>query len=620
MDQTQYRALYQRSIEDPSGFWGEQAEQFLSWFQKWQTVKTGNFTDLDLTWFAGGKLNASYNCLDRHLETRRDQVAILWEGDEPEEIRRLTYGDLHQEVCRFAQVLQKQGVACGDRVCIYLPMIPEAAVAMLACARIGAIHSVVFAGFSPESLKTRILDADAHVVITADEGRRGGKTLPLKKNVDQALVDCPQVKKLLVVKRTGQPIPWDKNRDLWYHEQIAKANASCPPAVLDANDPLFILYTSGSTGQPKGVLHTLGGYLLYAAITHRYIFDYHDGDLHWCTADLGWITGHSYFLYGPLCNGATTLMFEGAPQYPNYSRFWEIIDRHQVHTFYTAPTAIRSLRHAGDSWVKRTSRKSLALLGTVGEPINPDVWEWYHQVVGEGRCPIVDTWWQTETGGIMISPLPGATPLKPGSAAWPFFGIEPAVVNEKNEFIQNGQPGKLVIQQPWPGMMRTIYGHHQRFIDQYFKTVPGNYLTGDDAHQDAEGYYWIEGRDDDVIKVSGHRLGTGELESAFLSHSAVSEAAVVAVPNEIKGQGIYAYITTKEGVQHTDALRKELIEQVRKKKSDRWPLQKQFNGQPTFPKPALEKSCGVCCVKLPVMSWKTWEILPPWPIRTSLKI
>lgn len=563
VDPDQYHTLYQRSIQDPHAFWGEQAERFVSWFQKWQTVKTGGFAKLDMAWFIDGKLNACYNCVDRHLEKRKNQVAIIWEGDDPREVRQLTYAELHDEVCRFANVLKKQGVKKGDRVCIYLPMIPEAAMAMLACARIGAIHSVVFAGFSPEALKTRLLDANASLVITADEGLRGGKKIPLKNNVDLALTACPFVKNVIVVKRTGNSISWDKNRDLWYHEQIAEVDLACPPEELDANDPLFILYTSGSTGKPKGVLHAIGGYLVYVAATHHYIFDYHDGDIYWCTADVGWITGHSYLLYGPLTNGATTLMYEGAPNYPNCSRFWEIIDRHQVNIFYTAPTAIRALRREGDEWVKRTSRKSLTLLGTVGEPINPEVWEWYHQLVGEGRCPIVDTWWQTETGGILISPLPGATKLKPGSASWPFFGIEPAIVDEKGKFIEDDKPGKLVIKQPWPGLMQTIHGNHQRFIDTYFKEVTGSYLTGDSAHRDAEGYFWITGRDDDIIKVSGHRLGTEELESAFISHPAIAEAAVVAIPNEIKGQGIYAYLTTREGIQPNDQLKKELVQQVR---------------------------------------------------------
>jgi len=558
-----YHALYQRSLSDPDGFWGEQAEKFISWVSKWQTVKSGSFNNHDVAWFVGGKLNISYNCLDRHLEKRKNQIAIIWEGDDPKDIRHITYGELYNEVCRFANVLKKQGIKKGDRVCIYLPMLPEAAVAMLACTRIGAIHSVVFAGFSPESLKMRILDADARWIVTADEGLRGGKTIPIKKNVDTALVSCPDVKTVIVVKRTGNSIPWDHQRDKWYHEEMQAVSGEGDPEIMDANDPLFILYTSGSTGKPKGVLHITGGYLVYVAATYHYIFDYHEGDIYWCTADVGWITGHSYVVYAPLANGATTLMYEGAPNHPSFSRFWNMVDRHKVNIFYTAPTAIRALRREGDEWVKRTDRKSLTLLGTVGEPINPDVWEWYYHVVGEDRCPIVDTWWQTETGGVMITPLPGATPLKPGSASWPFFGIEPAIVDEHGNHIDDDKPGRLVIKQPWPGMMQTIYGNRQRFIDSYFKDVPGCYLTGDDARRDADGYFWITGRDDDVIKVSGHRLGTEELESAFITHPAVSEAAVVAIPNEIKGQGIYAYITTKEGIKQTENLNKELIQHIR---------------------------------------------------------
>ncbi|HSW70764.1 MAG TPA: acetate--CoA ligase [Gammaproteobacteria bacterium] len=563
LNKDQYRALYQRSIEDPEGFWGEQAAVFVTWFEKWKTVQKGSFAEGDCAWFLGGKLNACYNCLDRHLEKRGKQLALIWEGDRPEEVRRFTYEELYQEVCRFANVLKKQGVQKGDRVCLYLPMIPEAAIAMLACARIGAIHSMVFAGFSAESLKTRILDAEAKLVVTADEGLRGGKIVPLKKNMDSALLACPGIKTVIVVKRTGHPVPWDAKRDYWYHEQMTTVETSCPTESLDANGPLFILYTSGSTGKPKGVQHALGGYLVYAAITHHYVFDYHEGDIYWCTADLGWITGHSYLLYGPLTNGATTVMYEGVPNFPSFSRFWEIVDRHQVNIFYTAPTAIRALRREGDDWVKRTQRKSLKLLGSVGEPINPEVWEWYAQIVGEGRCPVVDTWWQTETGGTMLTPLPGATPTKPGSACWPFFGVEPALVNEKNERIQDEEQGRLIIKKPWPGLMQTIYGDRQRFMDSYFKPVPGAYLSGDVAHRDAEGYFWIAGREDDVIKVSGHRLGTGELESVFISHPAVSEAAVVAIPDEIKGQGIYVYITTKAGFQHNEKLRQELIQHLR---------------------------------------------------------
>jgi acetyl-CoA synthetase len=563
VNEAQYQILYQRSIKKPAEFWGEQAKQFISWDTPWQTVKSGDFEKGNVEWFTGGKLNPCYNCIDRHLPTRKDQTAIIWEGDNPNEIRHITYQALYHEVCRFANVLKQQGVKKGDRVCIYLPMIPEAAVVMLACARIGAIHSVIFAGFSPDALKSRVLDAKASLLVTADEGFRGGKLVPLKKNVDTALASCPDVKNVIVVKRTGNSIPWDKNRDYWYHEQMQQVEETCPPENMDAMDPLFILYTSGSTGKPKGILHVIGGYLVYAATTHYYLFDYHDGDIYWCTADVGWITGHTYSLYGPLANGATTLMYEGAPNYPTFSRFWEIIDRHQVNTFYTAPTAIRALRREGDQWVTQTKRSSLRLLGTVGEPINPDVWEWYYQVVGDNRCPVVDTWWQTETGGAMIAPFPGATALKPGSATRPFFGVEPAIVDASGHFVETETSGRLVIKQPWPGLMHTIYGDHERFIETYFKEVPGCYLSGDVARCDSDGYYWIAGRDDDVIKVSGHRLGTAEIESAFLTHPAVSEAAVVAVPHDIKGNAIYAYITTKEGVTHSPELNKELIQHIR---------------------------------------------------------
>lgn len=555
--------MYQRSIEDPDGFWSEQAEKFLTWAAKWESVKTGSFETNDVVWYKGGKLNACYNCVDRHLKDRKNQIAIIWEGDHPDRIRNISYEELYTEVCRFANVLKKQGVKRGDRVCIYLPMIPEAAFAMLACARVGAIHSVVFAGFSPDALKTRILDADVNIVITADEGTRGGKTVPLKKNVDAALDSCPNVKTVIVVRHTGNTISWNKHRDKWYHDEKNEVGADCSPEMMDANDPLFILYTSGSTGQPKGILHTTGGYLVYVAITHHYVFDYHEGNIYWCTADVGWITGHSYIIYGPLTNGATTLMFEGTPSYPSFSRFWEVIDRHQVNIFYTAPTAIRALRKEGDEWVKKSSRKSLKLLGTVGEPINPEVWEWYYDVVGDKRCPIVDTWWQTETGGILITPLPGATSQKPGSASWPFFGIVPAIIDENGNEIKDDKSGRLIIKQPWPGLMQTIYGNRQRFIDTYFRDVPGSYLTGDGARRDKDGYFWVTGRNDDVIKVSGHRIGTGELESAFLTHPSVSEAAVVAIPNDIKGHCIYVYVTTKEGIQPTEELREELMQHIR---------------------------------------------------------
>lgn len=563
IDKKKYHAMYQRSIEDPDGFWSEQAEKFLTWAAKWESVKTGSFETNDVVWYKGGKLNACYNCVDRHLKDRKNQIAIIWEGDHPDRIRNISYEELYTEVCRFANVLKKQGVKRGDRVCIYLPMIPEAAFAMLACARVGAIHSVVFAGFSPDALKTRILDADVNIVITADEGTRGGKTVPLKKNVDAALDSCPNVKTVIVVRHTGNTISWNKHRDKWYHDEKNEVGADCSPEMMDANDPLFILYTSGSTGQPKGILHTTGGYLVYVAITHHYVFDYHEGNIYWCTADVGWITGHSYIIYGPLTNGATTLMFEGTPSYPSFSRFWEVIDRHQVNIFYTAPTAIRALRKEGDEWVKKSSRKSLKLLGTVGEPINPEVWEWYYDVVGDKRCPIVDTWWQTETGGILITPLPGATSQKPGSASWPFFGIVPAIIDENGNEIKDDKSGRLIIKQPWPGLMQTIYGNRQRFIDTYFRDVPGSYLTGDGARRDKDGYFWVTGRNDDVIKVSGHRIGTGELESAFLTHPSVSEAAVVAIPNDIKGHCIYVYVTTKEGIQPTEELREELMQHIR---------------------------------------------------------
>ena len=559
-----YAEMYRRSIEDPDGFWAEQAERFLTWDRKWDRVGEWDFHAANIRWFEGARLNASVNCLDRHLDTRGDQTAIIWEGDDPAEDRHITYRELHAEVCRFANALKARGVGKGDRVCIYMPMIPEAAVAMLACARIGAIHSVVFGGFSPESLKDRILDADAHVVVTADEGLRGGKRVPLKRNADAALTDCPNVHTVFVVRRTGGEIAWHEDRDVWYHEAIDVADPVCEPVIMDAEDPLFILYTSGSTGKPKGVLHTTGGYLLYAAVTHKYVFDYHDGDVYWCTADVGWITGHSYIVYGPLANGAISLMFEGVPTWPDASRFWQVVDKHQVNTFYTAPTAIRALMREGDEPVRRTSRKSLRLLGTVGEPINPEAWLWYHEVVGEGRCPIVDTWWQTETGGHMITPLPGATKLKPGSATLPFFGVEPAIVDEKGNELEGACQGNLVIKRSWPGQMRTVYGDHERFRQTYFSTYPGYYFTGDGARRDEDGYYWITGRVDDVLNVSGHRLGTAEIESALVLHDAVAEAAVVGYPHPVKGQGIYAYVTLVKGVAPSDALRQELIELVRR--------------------------------------------------------
>ena len=565
INQEQYQALYARSIADPDTFWAEQAKKFITWIKPWKAVTTGSFETFDVKWFIEGQLNACYNCVDRHLATRGHQVAILWEGNNPEETQHITYHQLHERVCQFANVLKQQGIHKGDRVCIYLPMIPEAVIAMLACARIGAIHSVVFGGFSPDSLQTRILDADCSLLITADEGLRGDKTISLKINSDRALENCPNVKRVIVIQRTGGAIPWNETKDIWYHDAMAAASADCPIEPMESNAPLFILYTSGSTGQPKGVLHSTGGYLVYAAMTHHYVFDCHKNDIYWCTADVGWITGHSYCVYGPLLNGTTTLIFEGVPNYPTFSRFWEIIDKHQVNTFYTAPTAIRALRREGDDWVKKTHRNSLRLLGSVGEPINPEVWEWYSEVVGENRCPIVDTWWQTETGGILITPLPGATPTVPGSATLPFFGIVPEIIDANGNPIEDEQPGRLVIKRPWPGLMQTIYGNKQLFINTYFKDVPGCYLTGDGAYRDAEGYITITGRMDDVIKVSGHRIGTEELESALISHHAVSEAAVVGIPNEITGEGIYAFVTTNQLALNTDELKIELILHVRDK-------------------------------------------------------
>ena len=563
INEQQYQAMYAHSISDPDGFWAQQARNFVTWFQEWDKVQEWDYYTGKINWFEGAKLNVAYNCLDRHLASRGDQVAIIWEGDDPTVDKKITYRQLHEQVCRLANVLKQRSVKKGDRVCIYLPMIPEAAVAMLACARIGAIHSVVFGGFSPESLKDRILDSGCEVVITANEGLRGGRAVPLKANVDKALMSCPGVHTVIVVKHTQHQPTWQTGKDIWYHEEVAKVAADCPAEAMDVEDPLFILYTSGSTGKPKGVLHTSGGYILYTAMTHKYIFDYHDGDIYWCTADVGWVTGHSYIVYGPLANGAITLMFEGVPTYPDASRFWQVVDKHQVNIFYTAPTAIRALMAKGNTPVEQTNRKSLRILGSVGEPINPEAWEWYYHVVGGGRCPVVDTWWQTETGGILITPLPGVIPLKPGSATRPFFGVVPAIVNNEGEVLEGEAEGNLVITRPWPSQMRTVFGDHQRFIDTYLKTYPGNYFTGDGARRDKDGYYWITGRVDDVLNVSGHRLGTAEVESALVLHEKVAEAAVVGYPHDIKGQGIYAYITLMADAQPSEELRKELINLVR---------------------------------------------------------
>jgi len=563
INEAEYQRMYKHSVDDPEGFWAEQAEEFITWFKKWDRVMDCDFKKANIRWFDGAQLNVSYNCLDRHLETRGDQVAIIWEGDDPKVDKKITYRELHREVCKFANALKGLGVEKGDRVCIYMPMVPEVAVAMLACTRIGAIHSVVFGGFSPESLKDRINDSECKILVTADEGPRGGKAVHLKSNADKACANTPSIEKVIVVKVTGGDINWKEGRDVWWHELMDKASTDCPPVPMEAEDPLFILYTSGSTGKPKGVCHTTGGYNLYTAITHKYVFDYHDGDIYWCTADVGWITGHSYIVYGPLTNGATTLMFEGIPTYPDAGRFWQVCDKHNVNIFYTAPTAIRALMGAGDEFVKKTSRKSIKLLGTVGEPINPEAWEWYYRVVGEERCPIVDTWWQTETGGILITPLPGAIALKPGSATRPFFGIVPALVDEKGKELEGAASGNLVIKRAWPGQMRTVYGDHQRFFDTYFKMYPGNYFTGDGCRRDEDGYYWITGRVDDVINVSGHRMGTAEVESALVLHEAVAEAAVVGYPHDIKGQGIYAYVTLMAGVTPSEELRKQLVQQVR---------------------------------------------------------
>ena len=564
IDEKTYLSMYEKSISAPETFWAEQANEFIDWYSTWDSVSSVDFVGANIKWFEGATLNVCYNCLDRHIATRGEQTAIIWEGDDPTEDARITYAELLARVCQFANALKNKGVKKGDRVSIYMPMVSEAAVAMLACARIGAVHSIVFGGFSPDALRDRIIDSDCSVVITADEGLRGGKPIPLKANTDQAVAECPNVHTVFVVKRTGGAVAWDDNRDVWYHEAVEAEPTTCEPEVMNAEDPLFILYTSGSTGKPKGVLHTTGGYILYAAMTHKYVFDYHDGDIYWCTADVGWVTGHTYIVYGPLANGATTLMFEGVPNYPDAGRMWDVVDKHQVNIFYTAPTALRALMGQGDDFVTRSSRKSLRILGSVGEPINPEAWEWYYHVVGEGRCPIVDTWWQTETGGILITPLPGARKLKPGSATLPFFGVEPALLNEKGEELDGATEGALVIKQSWPGQMRTVFGDHERFVDTYFKMFPGNYFTGDGARRDKDGYFWITGRIDDVINVSGHRMGTAEVESALVLHDAVAEAAVVGYPHDIKGQGIYAYVTLMNGVEPSDALQATLVKHVRK--------------------------------------------------------
>jgi acetyl-CoA synthetase len=563
-DIKKYRALYDRSLSDNDGFWAEQAER-ITWFKKWDKVSRWDFNAAKIEWFIGGKLNASVNCLDRHLNgPRKNKAALVWEGDSPDESRILTYQELHREVCKFANALKKLGTKKGDRVTIYLPMVPELPIAMLACARIGAIHSVVFGGFSAESLKNRIQDCGSELVITADGGFRGAKLIPLKATTDAAVVECPTVKQVIVLKRTGKEVPFTEGRDRWWHDIVRGQPLECEPEKMDAEDPLFILYTSGSTGKPKGVLHTTGGYMVYTSLTHEAIFDIREEDTYWCTADIGWVTGHSYIVYGPLANGATSVMFEGVPQYPDWGRFWDVVDKHQVNIIYTAPTALRALMREGDEPVKKRSRKSLRLLGTVGEPINPEVWLWYHRVVGDGRCPIVDTWWQTETGGILITPLPGAIPQKPGSATLPFFGVEPTVVDDQGKVLEGPCAGNLCLSRPWPGIMRGVFGDPDRFRKTYFSTFPGRYFTGDGCRRDADGYYWITGRVDDVINVSGHRLGTAEVESALVSHHAVAEAAVVGFPHEIKGQGIYAYVTLKQGVAPTDELRNELIQHVRK--------------------------------------------------------
>jgi acetyl-CoA synthetase len=564
VDNDTYLEMYKASIDDPDAFWGEHGKR-IDWIKPYKTVKDVDFNDdARIRWYADGTLNASVNCIDRHLEKRGDQTAIIWEGDDPADSKIITYRELHAEVSRFANAMKARGIKKGDRVTVYMPMIPEAAVAMLACTRIGAIHSVVFGGFSPDSLAGRIIDCDSNCVITADEGVRGGRPIPLKANTDAAVERCPTVETVFVVKRTGADVDWTDGRDVWYHEACNAADPECIPEEMDAEDPLFILYTSGSTGQPKGVLHTTGGYMVYASMTHQYVFDYHDGDIYWCAADVGWVTGHSYILYGPLANGAVTTMFEGVPNWPDASRIWQVVDKHQINILYTAPTAIRALMQQGDEPVKKTSRKSLRLLGSVGEPINPEAWMWYYNVCGDGRCPIMDTWWQTETGGILITPLPGATALKPGSATRPFFGITPAIVDADGQVQDGATEGNLILTDSWPGQMRTVFRDHKRFIETYFSTYPGNYFTGDGCRRDEDGYYWITGRVDDVINVSGHRMGTAEVESALVAHEKVSESAVVGFPHDIKGQGIYAYVTLMVGEEPSEDLRTELIQWVRK--------------------------------------------------------
>ena len=560
-----YTAMYGESLSDNDAFWAEHGKR-IDWIKPYSEISDVSYDtkDLHIRWYADGTLNAAANCLDRHLATRGNQTAIIWEGDDPADSKHITYAELHEEVCKFANVLKAEGAKKGDRITIYMPMIPEAAVAMLACARIGAIHSVVFGGFSPDALAGRIQDCDSNIVITADEGLRGGRPVPLKANTDAALENCPDCNKVIVVRRTGGDVAWVESRDVWYHEAMSAASADCPPEEMSAEDPMFILYTSGSTGKPKGVLHTTGGYMVYASMTHQYVFDYHDGDIYWCTADVGWVTGHSYIVYGPLANGAVTLMFEGVPTWPDSSRFWQVVEKHKVNIFYTAPTAIRALMREGEAPVKSADRSSLRLLGSVGEPINPEAWMWYHEVVGDGRCPIVDTWWQTETGGILITPLPGATTTKPGSATKPFFGVDPVLVDGDNNILEGAADGNLCINRSWPGQMRTVYGDHQRFIETYFTTFPGRYFSGDGARRDEDGYFWITGRVDDVLNVSGHRMGTAEIESALVAHPQVAESAVVGYPHDIKGQGIYAYVTLVEGVEATDALVAELRQWTRK--------------------------------------------------------